>query len=560
MFSLLLPLQRGILVDVRRTIGSSQAIVRSLVLAALAISIGYAIFYFVRRSLTFLLENGAAAYIPPATTLGLILSVILGMIFISCFVSAVGTLFFSGDLSLLIAAPVRRYQFFFAKLIELTATASWLVIIFGLPALIGFWVVYGKPDGFWSAVALSMPPYFIAPAAASMMLATILAIIVPLNRTREFMVALGLVAIVGLVVLLKVTIPSPNQFKDVTVLLSLMSNVLQPPNVVNPASWTGAILGQALDGSDAVPASLFLSLSYAWCAFIVAVSFVVVGAFHGIAFSKAASLRIRRKQGSGIFERLALLVPTRDAVGQMSRKELLLFVRDPGQSMQLLILLGLCVIYLYNLRMLHAIQGLEDAMKVWWQIFLAIANAILASFVLSAMCTRLVFPSTSLEGSCWWIAQVAPVSFSNVLKAKARAWTFPVSMVSAVIFAAGSLAIGAPFIVVVTTVVAGLILAWGMVRLAVGLGAQYARFDWEHPSQLAASFGSLIFMLFSIGFIVAAMLAPATVASLSLRGTQLSAVSWVAITILSLLIEAGISWWVGTSAMRAGAKSLEQRR
>jgi hypothetical protein len=41
----------------------------------------------------------------------------------------------------------------------------------------------------------------------------------------------------------------------------------------------------------------------------------------------------------------------------------------------------------------------------------------------------------------------------------------------------------------------GAIMTFGLVGLAMGLGATFANFTWEHPSQLAASFGSLIYML-----------------------------------------------------------------
>lgn len=560
MFALLLPLRRGVAVDIKRTLGSGQAAVRGIVLASLAIFIAYGVFYFVRAALQFLRANGASAYIPPSTTLGLILSVILAMVFVSCFVASVGALFYAADLPIMIAAPVRRYQFFFAKLFELTLTASWLVIIFGIPALFGYWVVHDRPAGFWVTVLIAMPPYFIAPAALAMFAATILAIVIPLNRTREFMVGLGLVSIVGIIVLLKVTIPSPNQLRDIGVLLSLMSNVLRPPSVLNPASWTGAVLGEALEPSSTPLSAAFLILSYGWCALLVAISFLTVGTLHPFAFSKAASMRLRQRATRGVFERLTALLPQRSAVDQIARKELLLFVRDPAQAMQLLILLGLCVIYLYNLRMLHAIQGLDDGLRVWWQVFLMMANATLASFVLSAMCTRLVFPSTSLEGTCWWINQVAPITNLQVLSAKAKAWSIPVGLVSIVIFAAGSLAIGAKPIVVFATVVAGVILSWGMVRLAVGLGAQYARFDWEHPSQLAASFGSLVFMLFSIGFIAIATAAPGMVAVLSLQGFQLSPLGWTVVTILSLVVEASVSFLVGRAAIASGGLALEKRR
>ena len=51
----------------------------------------------------------------------------------------------------------------------------------------------------------------------------------------------------------------------------------------------------------------------------------------------------------------------------------------------------------------------------------------------------------------------------------------------------------------------GLIIAYGVVALAIGLGARFAQFDWEHAGQLAASFGSLVFMLTAVMLIMCGM-------------------------------------------------------
>jgi hypothetical protein len=40
-----------------------------------------------------------------------------------------------------------------------------------------------------------------------------------------------------------------------------------------------------------------------------------------------------------------------------------------------------------------------------------------------------------------------------------------------------------------------------VVGLAIGFGALFANFEWEHHSQLAASGGSLFFMIVSIGLV-----------------------------------------------------------
>ena len=40
-------------------------------------------------------------------------------------------------------------------------------------------------------------------------------------------------------------------------------------------------------------------------------------------------------------------------------------------------------------------------------------------------------------------------------------------------------------------------MSYGIVGLGIGLGAYFAAFSWEHPSQLALSVGSLLYMLSS---------------------------------------------------------------
>jgi hypothetical protein len=61
-------------------------------------------------------------------------------------------------------------------------------------------------------------------------------------------------------------------------------------------------------------------------------------------------------------------------------------------------------------------------------------------------------------------------------------------------------------------------ISYGIVGLGIGLGAYFADFSWEHPSQLALSVGGFIFMLSSgaliflnivpLGFLLRLMLSP----------------------------------------------------
>ena len=97
-----------------------------------------------------------------------------------------------------------------------------------------------------------------------------------------------------------------------------------------------------------------------------------------------------------------------------------------------------------------------------------------------------------------WIMQTSPIDIKSMIKAKFICWLIPVQTVSFIFFVAGALAIGGTFEAVLLSGASSIILCYGIVGLAIGIGCYFARFDWEHPSQLSASLGSMLFMVSAI--------------------------------------------------------------
>jgi ABC-2 type transport system permease protein len=126
---------------------------------------------------------------------------------------------------------------------------------------------------------------------------------------------------------------------------------------------------------------------------------------------------------------------------------------------------------------------------------LVIANTALGGFVIAAISTRFVFPATSMEGQAFWILQKAPLTFESILRAKLFCWFIPVALISSIVLGAGALAINAEPRIIAVSILSSVIISYGLVGLATGLGAYFAKFNWEHSSQLTASFGSLIYLL-----------------------------------------------------------------
>jgi hypothetical protein len=94
--------------------------------------------------------------------------------------------------------------------------------------------------------------------------------------------------------------------------------------------------------------------------------------------------------------------------------------------------------------------------------------------------------------------QVAPITVSEVVRAKLITWLLPVSFICSVLFASAGLALAFHPMLVITMAIYGVITAYGLVGLAMRLGTRFARFDWEHRGELTSSLGSLIYVILGL--------------------------------------------------------------
>src|SRR5213075_1479328 len=101
---------------------------------------------------------------------------------------------------------------------------------------------------------------------------------------------------------------------------------------------------------------------------------------------------------------------------QLLVKDLKIFLRDVSQWSQLLLLVALVLVYLYNFRVLdlNRIPYMAGFVKNVY----AFVNLGMAGFVMATVCARFVFPAVSAEGNAFWIIRTSPISFSDFLWSK----------------------------------------------------------------------------------------------------------------------------------------------
>jgi ABC-2 type transport system permease protein len=195
------------------------------------------------------------------------------------------------------------------------------------------------------------------------------------------------------------------------------------------------------------------------------------------------------------------LAPLPSATRHLLLKDLKVFLRDTTQWSQLLLLLALAVVYVYNFAVL-------DLDRLPYMSFVvknayAFVNLALAGFVLSAVAVRFVFPAVSAEGPAFWTIRSAPVSMSAFLWSKFWTGLLPVLSLSFGLTVVSNHFLGAtPFLKVVCAV-AIVFMSFALVGLAAGMGARHPRFTAENLTQVAGSYGGVAFMGMAVLYILA---------------------------------------------------------
>jgi ABC-2 type transport system permease protein len=184
---------------------------------------------------------------------------------------------------------------------------------------------------------------------------------------------------------------------------------------------------------------------------------------------------------------------------QMLVKDLKIFLRDVSQWSQLLLLLALVLVYLYNFRVLdlERIPYMTGFVKNIY----GFVNLAMAGFVMATVAVRFVFPAVSAEGPAFWIIRTSPVSMRDFLWSKFWTGLVPVLLLTEVLTVVGNELLGVDPFLKGMSALAIFFMSFALVGLAIGMGARYPRFGGD-PTQVAGSYGGVAFMIQAVLFVI----------------------------------------------------------
>jgi ABC-2 type transport system permease protein len=481
----------------------------------------------------------------------------LSFLAFSAIVTALSTFFLSDDLRLLVAAPIASRRLFYGRFLRTIGQASWMVVIFLAPVLAGIGLARCATWSFYIVSALTVVPFVMIPVAIGTAVTLLLVNIFPARRARDILMLMGLLFAGSLVILLRVI--RPERLMDVESLpdvTGFFATLQSPVTPMLPSFWAGETLFASLHGSVDLVHGAALWTTAIGLTLLVRMAH---DRWHFAGYSKSQDARKARFTQLGFIEGITRVLPLSTVRRHLLIKDAKVFLRDVSQWSQLLLLLALVMVYLYNFRVLDLsrIPYMSGPIKNIY----GFVNLGMAGFVMSTITVRFVFPAVSAEGAAFWIVQTAPISMRDFLWSKFWTGLVPVLVLTELLTIVANEFLGIdPFIKIVAGL-AVIVMSLALVGLATGLGARYPRFAADNASQVAGSYGGVAFMIAAVLYIIVMM---------GLLGWGSSLYMWQAyrhralptaqvLQIVAYFTTAvGMSlglWWFG---MRSGVAALEE--
>jgi ABC-2 type transport system permease protein len=481
----------------------------------------------------------------------------LSFLAFSGIVASLSTFFLSDDLRLILAAPVASRRLFLARFVRTLGQAGWMVVVFLLPVLAGIGFAKCAPWSFVATATLTVVPFVVIPVSLGSAITLLLVNVFPARRARDILMLMGLVFAVSIVMLLRFIQPERLlRVESMPEVTDFFATLQSPVTPMLPSFWAGEALFAGLQGG-----SDWLHIAALWST--AAAAIVMVGwafeRWHFAGFSKAQEARKARFTQWRMLDRMVGVLPLSPVRRHLLIKDLKVFLRDVSQWSQLLLLLALMLVYLYNFRVLDLER--VEYMSGFLKNIYAFLNLAMAGFVMSTVTVRFVFPAVSAEGAAFWIIRTAPISLRDFLWSKFWTGLVPVLILTEILIVAGNELLGIDPFLKRMSAAAIVFMAFALVGLATGLGARYPRFASDNPSQIAGSYGGVAFMILAVLFILVMIVLLGWPSSIYLfakfRGQTLTTgqVAFIVSMFSAAAIISIATWLVG---MRSGVRALQE--
>jgi ABC-2 type transport system permease protein len=472
--------------------------------------------------------------------LSMVIIIYFSLLIFSSILTALSKLYLSKDLMLVHALPVPARKIFLARWIESAADSSWMIIIFTLPVLVSYGIIYSGGPWYYLLILLVMLFLSATASVISAIVVMITVIIIPPGRIKSVFIFLGLLLFLLLYMAFRLIRPErlvdPEAFSTALAYLSVIET---PSSPLLPTTWAFNAIMTALTG-QAATAAMDIFLLMAFAGLMISVAVIIADAFYarGVSKSQTARKTLFGRRSFDLLPRILFFLPR--PVQAYTIKEIKTFFRDQTQWSQIFLIGALIVIYIYNFKVLPLERS--PMPTVYLQNLLSFLNMGLAAFVLTAVAGRFAYPAVSTEGEAFWLVQAAPIRIRAFLWIKFFIYFVPLLILTQILIVATNLLLQVTPFMMGLSVATMMLVVPAVVALGIGLGAAYPDFNAENPTQVVTGFGGLVFMMTAAVYITVVIVLQASpvyhifMSGLLDRGLSITRWIWIGGSFLLILL------------------------
>jgi ABC-2 type transport system permease protein len=442
--------------------------------------------------------------------LSLVFLTFFGMVLFSNVVATISTTYLSDDLKLLNSLPLRRGSVVAYKFLETWFDSSWMPLLLFLPVFAAYAHQVQAGWTFYPVAFVVLAIFLVVPSALGFLATALLMRLFPARRTRDLFILVGVLALVGVMVMVRLANPEdivrdPDQLKD---WVEYLQKLRTPAAPWLPSAWASqAVLGALYGSGD-------LFLGGAWPLGLTAALLLaaVLGGGRLVFFTgwchaqesqeSPAAVPTGRRASRGDWSLGRRLLPP--PLRAMLVKDVKTFLRDSTQWAQLLLLLSLILVYLYNYRRIPLNAYREVRNMIF---FLSIG---FSGFIVSAVATRYVFPAVSLEGRAFWWVRSSPLPLRQFLWGKFAVAFVPLLLLSETVMGLSVWVMKTDAFMATLAFSTMALLTLGLTTLGVGLGSVFTYFTADNAAKVSTSLGGYVYMMGSVALIALTLLVEVT--------------------------------------------------
>jgi ABC-2 type transport system permease protein len=490
----------------------------------------------------------------------LVLFSALVLMVLTSFTTVLSSLYLSGDMDMLLVAPVPMRAVFIVKFFGGLLVPYLLLFVLIGPFLLGFGQGLGFGAAFFVVAVVVLLLLPLLPTGLGALLVMAVVRVIPARRAREIVGVIGGMVGISWYIFSQFS----NQLAPRVANARTLDYLRRFDSPALPSAWAGRALIAAGEGSWtalALYGGLFAALSIGVFAACVVLAERLYYAGWSNMSTKGGRVKGKRQKARGTAEQAErtpfYLLPFSFFLPQESRavlvKDLRIFPRDLRNLQQLIFPLVLAGIWTFRLITGGSTTGNDRAPDIFESLS-TLASAGISFYICLVLSSAMGGPGISREGRGFWLLKVAPISAWRILLGKLTLAYLPFPIIGTLFIVFLSILQGSTPAELARALALVLLGGLGTTSISMGIGAAFPKLNWDNPRQQtsiqAGCLAPILYMLY-LGIAIGAVLGLPALGDLAPSfATALALLGWV----LFLALTAGAVW----GSLALGASRLER--